>query len=205
MKNVSKRAVVLSSLLMLAAAACGGSYVPKYLKEVQPAQAVSADSAATVVFLRHRSMLFLLPAVVTDGRDNPIADLPASSHLVARVSAGKHSFAVCSYKRCDFVDADLQAGRVYYVEIDPSVDGPLAGGGFSLRALKPSAPGWAQRKQWVSSSRQFVVDPDHRPVVDRSQPGYQESMKQYDDDAAAWKQLPESERAARTLVPDDGE
>jgi hypothetical protein len=188
--------VVVCSMVL---SGCFKPYVAQHLRQIEPAKAVVSEAeTATVVFARPRSMLFLMPAVVLDGQENTLADIPSTSHFIARVASGPHVFAVC-LRRCEFVEAELAPGKVYFIEIDPHM------GGYHVRALKKSSKDWAKRKDWTSDSKQFVVDPAKPITPDKSKPEYKDFLRIYDEDRAAWKTQSAEAQDLQRLRPEDGE
>jgi hypothetical protein len=188
-------AVVCSTIF----SGCFPPYVAQHLRQIEPAKAVVGEAeASTVVFARPRSMLFLQPAMVLDGQENPLADLPSTSHFIARVASGPHVFAVC-LQHCEFVEAELAPGKVYFIEVDPHM------GGYHLRAIRKSSKDWAKSRDWISDTKQFVVDPAKPITPDKSKPEYKDYLRIYDEDRAAWKNQSADAQDLQRLRPEDGE
>jgi hypothetical protein len=71
------------------------------------------------------------------------------ARLVHETQAGTHRYMVVS-EAADFLDANLEAGKTYFVNVRPRVGAWRAR--FSLEPLTPSSPHWSHVQQWVHHS-----------------------------------------------------
>lgn len=142
--------------LALLTAGCGAatSEYMRPLGEGAPPPAAKADTA-TVVFIRHSGMAKKAVTTILDEGGHFVGDSTASSYFAREVPAGKHMFITWA-ENTDFLTADVQAGKVYYVEVDPSMGAWSAR--FHLFAVKPGSKQWSELQDWLKDNKQFSVD-----------------------------------------------
>lgn len=123
------------------------------LKTPQPI-AASADQA-TVVFVRPSKLAWAISANILDENGKFLGDMPADGHFAVTLPPGHHTFVVWA-ENTDALSADLQPGKVYYVEVYASMGAWSAH--MHFRAIKPSLPSWAERDQWMTKTKQYASD-----------------------------------------------
>jgi hypothetical protein len=195
------RSVRSMSLLvpLLVGAGCGAASSP-YMRASEPPQPLrAAADSALVVFVRPSGFAYGVGANILDENGRFLGDAMAQSHFAVVMPPGRHMFAVWA-ENTDAVGAELAPGRVYYVEVMPTM------GAFSaqmhLRAIKPSLPSWQHLQEWLTRSKQLIADMaagqsnlDRRPqdVAERMRRA-RERLSRYSGEALV----------EHTLAPDDG-
>ena len=141
---------------MTAGLASGCASAARYMEEVHPSRKIVAPpDLATVVFVRPSKLAFAVSANIIDEGGRFIGDIPAKGHFAAVVPPGHHTFVIWA-ENTDALSADLAPGRIYFIEVYPSM------GAFSaqmhMKAIKPSLPNWSRRDQWMQETTQFRAD-----------------------------------------------
>lgn len=161
---------------------------------------------ALVVFLRSSFYGFIYSATVYDAPDDATRFLGAvenKTKLAVQMEPGKHRFMVVA-ENADFLDAELDAGKTYYVLVSPRP------GAFKMRfSLMPvlnradakySLLG-AEFKQWMSETR-FVA---RTPAADAWYRDNQDSVAgkkaKY---LVKWNEMLPQDRAELVLHGEDG-
>jgi hypothetical protein len=195
-----QRAYSTFSLLLLLAAGCGASNASgRYMAEMTPPRPlVPPADAALVVFVRPSAYAFGIGANVLDERGRFLGDSTARGHFVAVMPPGKHMFVVWA-ENTDAVAADLLPGRIYFVEVAPTMGAWSAQ--MHLYAIKP-ADG-ARRDQWMRDTKQFVVSDGAaaQSKLDARGGDVQERLRRAQEHLGKYDA---AERARHTLDPADG-
>jgi hypothetical protein len=203
MRNVSRlvSSGLSSGLVSLLMIGCASTVPPsQYMHALEaPMPLKPGADQALVVFVRPSRFAFAIGANVLDERGRFLGDSRAAGYFAVTVPPGHHEFTVWA-ENTDAIAADVVAGRVYFVEVAPTM------GAFSaqmhLRAIKPGLPSWQRRDEWLRSSQQYLSDfaagqanLDRRPndVAERLRRA-REHLAKYDGEA----------RNEHTLGPDDG-
>lgn len=144
------------AIALFAAAATGCSASSKYMKEIQGGASPKATpDQATVVFVRHSGLARGIRTTILDERGEFVGDALAHGAFARQYPAGRHLFITWA-ENTDVLQAELQPGKIYYVEVDPSM------GAFSARmhlfAIKPNTESWKDLKDWLGESTWFDVD-----------------------------------------------
>ena len=120
--NILSKAFVFTSALFLVACV-SDSRMPDVADD--KAQFAPKATEAMVVFIRPtRVNQYHIPSLhdVTDGTPKFIGLLPAWKKFAYAVSPGKRRFmSLATGTAAQFADAELQAGRTYYVRVTPSI------------------------------------------------------------------------------------
>jgi hypothetical protein len=151
------RKALLASALCLFPLACIHAGEVKHMRPVASVDTTPRASEAVVVFLRPsgwgsgtQSSVF----EVTDPGDSVLVGIVAAKMKVAyRTTPGHHVFMSVG-ENADFMDAMLDAGKVYYASL-------IAGPGYKARfILKPAhadqrgdVAGWLSDTSWVATTR----------------------------------------------------
>lgn len=180
-KRITGLILVLSSVVLGACAA------PNMLHS-DLGQAVSEPEAnkALVVFMGSRKAYTAHAAVFED--DKFVAMVPHSSKFAYMTNPGKHLYMVVS-EAADFLDAELLAGKTYYVIVAPRMGGWRAR--FSL--LPVHREGFNDRNvQACIKDCQFVINKASGPVwAELNQPSILSKKAKYYD---IWLKKSESDR-----------
>jgi hypothetical protein len=104
-----------------------------------------------VVFLRAAYTGYAISAAVYED-DRFLGIVMRHARLVHETSPGIHRYMVVS-EAADFLDADLEAGKTYFVNVRPRMGAWRAR--FSLYPITPSSPGWSDLPGWLDDS--YVV------------------------------------------------
>jgi hypothetical protein len=143
----------LAGLLPVAVLACSHAGEVKHMRRVATVDTTPAANQAVVVFLRPSGWGSLTQSSVfevTDPGDPLLVGIVAAKMKLAyRTTPGHHVFMSVG-ENADFMDATLEAGKVYYASL-------VAGPGYKARfILKPAhadqradVAGWLAETSWV--------------------------------------------------------
>ena len=141
------------STLGAVAAGCGGSH---WMRPAAPPQAITATpSEATVVFMRPSGYGRKARMMVVDGEGRYLGDPQGKQYFMYRFQPGHYTFVAWA-ENADMVEADLAAGRVYYVLL--SIRMGVWTARMSLSKLTPERGEWANLQTWLTGSKQMIPD-----------------------------------------------
>jgi hypothetical protein len=200
--------MLLLSLPFLGCAPIGSNPpLSRYMRPIQtPPPIVAEPSAATVVFIRPNKVVFGAVLPIVDENGHFYGNLAANHYMVARVAPGHHVFT--SWVRYggseDSVQADLLAGRVYYVRAEVIDQG--FSGHSQVTAIKPGSSEWTAVSSYVMQLTREEIDPSESGNVatmeaDRKL-GWGARMK---DGLAHVAKLPPGDQAAHVLASSDAD
>jgi hypothetical protein len=176
-------------LIVLLAAACARrSDLMDAARRGVALQPVPPDKAI-VVFLRPAYLGYLISAAVYED-DEFLGIVMRHSRLVRETSPGTHRFMVVS-EAADFLDAELDAGKIYFVEVAPRM-----GAGRARFTLVPMALD-RDLRGWLDDSYPVTTNAAGHAWARDNQPSVTEKKENY---LRKWLQKPE--RPA--LRPTDG-
>lgn len=135
---------VATLVLLLVVAGCSRRSNLMSAAPVLPA----ASDMATVVFLRPGFTGYAISAAVYDG-DAFAGIVMRHARLTLHVPPGPRRFMVVS-EAADFLDADLVAGKEYFVLVTPRMGAWRAR--FSLRPVTPTGRDWDDLPEWLKES-----------------------------------------------------
>jgi hypothetical protein len=151
-----------------------------------------AAGKALVVFLRPEERAAAVQAVVYDGTQ--FVGVVSQSWAVAYdAEPGAHRFMVVS-EAADFLDAELEPGRIYYVQVRPRMGAWRAR--FSFRPLSATADA-RSIDGWLADSRLAAVNEAGQQWAERNRPSVLAKKAAYEP-----KWLEKSDRPV--LHADDG-
>jgi hypothetical protein len=188
-----------SFLSLLALTALGGCASKYMFRSETPLHIAPRSDAATVVFVRPSSFGAAVHPTIFDERGRFLGESEASSHFVAEVSPGEHTFVVWA-ENTGPIHANLAPGRVYFVEVamKPGAFQPRA----HLLAIAPRTESWASVREWMADTKPTVADHDAgQAYLDTRKEDVAERLHRA---AEAFAELDDEERDARTLHPNDG-
>jgi hypothetical protein len=192
--------VLLGCVLSLGGLACRGQAgVVKHMRAVADVNATANADDVVVVFMRPSGMAFDFQTEVFDLTDTDtealIGILAAKKKLAYRTTPGNHRFMILG-QNAEFMDANLQAGKVYHVLAMP---GP--GTGKPWFAFKPvhvadrgELAGWIAETAWVETTDgSFRWAEDNAPSIKAKRAKY----------FPTWMQRTPARR--QSLAPEDGQ
>lgn len=200
MKGMARAACAL-----FMAGALGGCMSSMMVKQPGAAPEPEADKAM-VVFLRPSSFGGGIQASVYDthGAGNEFIGIVSSkTKLAYQALPGKHLFMVVG-ENADFMNADLDAGRTYYVLVSPRIGWWKAR--FSLLPIHNDAAAKYSVKserfrEWLSETEYVVKGPAAMQWYAQNKASIDGKQQQYMRD---WEKTSAQHRAVLTLHPQDG-
>lgn len=159
-----------------------------------PAVAAVSDRA-TIAFIRDSGVGFAVNFSIMDQAGNLLGDAVAKSHFALQLPAGRYFFFARGGENTDVVQADVSAGRVYYVHVVPRFGMWLAR--VELDPIKPNEQEARSLRGWLSGTEHLA------PLI----PKIPESVTVNalpDWASKAWSNLSASEQAAHSLTANDG-
>jgi len=141
-------ALLAATVLLLLPAGCArrSDLMTSYARgtSLPPAPA----DRAVVVFLRPAYTGYAISAAVYED-DTFLGIVMRHARLVHETQPGTHRYMVVS-EAADFLDADLEAGKMYFVNVHPRMGVWRAR--FSLEPVTPSSSRWSDLKEWLDGS-----------------------------------------------------
>jgi hypothetical protein len=196
----SLRPALSALAIAVATASAGCAATSDHMREVASAEPPAAPAgSATVIFVRPSGYAGGIKTTILDEHGGFLGDsLPESQFSVA-VPAGKHLF-VSWAENTGALQADLAAGKTYYVEVAPRM------GAFSARvhllAVTPRTKSWAKLPEWLRESRHYVPDPrSGQAYLASRQDDVKERLRRAGE---AIRGYDADDLALRTLNPGDG-
>ncbi len=126
------------------------------MAQVNPPLPLAAPSdRALVVFVRPSKYAFGISANILDEQGHFLGDSPAAGHFIAALPPGHHTFVVWA-ENTDVIDAELAPGKIYFVEVAPTMGWMSAQ--VHLLAIKPSSANFMHRDEWMRATSQWAVD-----------------------------------------------
>ena len=192
---VSKGAAVL---LLVVLGACAGK--SEYMRDVAPDDANYAPDSDTalIVFMRPSGFGFAVQSTVfdvTSGDPVFIGVLPAKAKLAHHTEPGQQRFMVLG-EGADFLDADLDGGKVYYATVEPRMG--LFKARFSFIPVRGADMSTPEFVAGYNDSRWVEVLPTARDWAVANRPSILEKVAD---------ELPDWEQGAKkaTLNSEDGQ
>ena len=182
--------------LLLGGASCAGSV--KNMRAVASVNTVPAANEAVVIFLRPSGMGYAVQSSVfevADGRPSALVGIVAAKKKVAyRTTPGRHTFMIIG-ESADFMDADLQPGKVYHAVAQVRM------GVWKARfSLQPVHAGERELPQWLADSEWVEISPESQQWAQENAADVEGKRTEY---FAKWMQKAPAERPM--LYPQDGQ
>ena len=188
----TNRIVVLA--LLLAAAGCARRTSLMTAGTGGALAAAPADKAV-VVFVRPQFKGYAVSAAVyEDGRF--IGIVMRDARLVHETDPGAHRYMVVS-EAADFLDATLDAGKLYFVRVVPRMGAWRAR--FSLDPITPGGGEWSDLRTWVAESYPVTANAEGLAWARDNEASVREKERDY---LREWLAKPAAERPV--LRPGDG-
>lgn len=143
------------TLIALSVAGCRSG--PAYMREVDPMRQLQAPAdKALVVFVRTSTDASETPVHVMDDKSVFLGSAMPGGHFSVVRPVGRQQFIAFTGDVADALIADLAAGLVYFVELEP-----FGGKGTERFVFKASARGtklFPFKPEWIEDTTQFRVD-----------------------------------------------
>lgn len=184
-----------------------GCVTPPPLSRPAPANTVARPQAdmAQVVFLRPSGVMGPVPAFVfeiTDQGKTIIGVAQSESKFVVDMASGRHRLLSTNGMPGHIMEANLAAGKRYYVVIRP-----IYAHGFQLRPMKHDVEGEfslenPELEVWKSKTAVVVTT----PAADQWYESYRKTIDELEAKAVqVWNEKDDAQRAQLTLLPEDAE
>lgn len=177
MNSYVRGSAVLGFVLLLSACAGplrGMRELPEGVRSTTP-----PSGKASIVFMRPSTLGYAIASSVfemRDGRDVFLGHVPAKRKLVHHADPGPVRFMVVS-EAADFLQAELEAGRTYYVLVTPRFGVWRAR--FSLRPVTSSELGGTEFREWFDECVWVEATDEARDWARRSAASVAEKKKEY--------------------------
>jgi uncharacterized protein (DUF58 family) len=166
-----------------------------------------APGKALIVFMRPSKLGFAIDAPVfhlVDDREVFVGIVSAGTRVDYQVVPGNHAFMVSS-EVSDFLDANVVAGRTYYVIVEPRMGAWKAR--FSLSPVRRGPPaefhmGLKGFRGWVNTLRPETIGPS---AVNWYEQNKAAVAKMRVENLPKWSMKPPEDLAEATLNEADGE
>ena len=200
MKHLVKHLAIV--VLALSLAACGGSSMmrPTSLQTITP----PSKGKAKIVFMRSSFVASAISAdilEIIDGKVHLVGVLPNGDKIAFETTAGKKTFMAYG-TAADFMTADVQAGKIYYVILRPN----WATGGFAPTPIRADGTteyntSTTDFKDWRANTTLIEQKPGAKAWFNGKKAEYQELYTKY---WARFEHKNAQQMAARHLNPQDG-
>lgn len=160
-----------------------------------------------VVFMRTSTVGAAISSVVFDAKEGSnelVAAVGPSEKIAYYCEPGEHLFMVIA-ENADFMEANLEAGKIYYAIITPRMGVWKAR--FSLHPFKQVNSeeeftiGGEKLAQWLKSCKYVVPNEDIQRYAVNSAGDIQKRRENYE---AKWDSMLEEDKQWRRLEPQDG-
>ena len=189
---------VLMILVVFALTGCAGSSRYMVLDKTPDSHRPPADKSM-VIFVRTSGLGFQLNFTVIDGNGRFIGQVPAKGHVKHVTAPGHHRFIVWA-ENTEAMDAQLVAGRTYYVEVVPGM------GRWTVRSdlfpIKRGSENWDEAVQRVNKTGEW--DRDHGLAAQWKEVKSEGIERQLDRARKSWESYSAEEKVRRTAAADDG-
>ncbi len=156
------------------------------------------EGKAQIVFMRPQTFGYMIQSSifnVTDGKPSIAGIVAAKKKMAYEVEPGEHTFMVLS-ESGDFMSADLEAGKTYYVLIKPRMGWNKAR--FSLSPIHKDKLNSKELTKWLDACQLVEVSDKTFKWATSNAPDIQNKYKKY---YKAWMSKDESLKP-RLLVED---
>lgn len=189
----------LSIVIGTFACVSGGHPVPvKHMQEVPYVNTVPEQTEAIVIFLRtgeglsdRHASVFEVPDL---GAATLIGTFARGNKLAYTTRPGRHTFMVVGGGTTDFMDADLRAGKVYFVRVALLLDKFLE---FSLQPIRGQER--VQFRSWLADA--IWVETTHQSLTWAYEHSADTEQRR-SEHLPEWRRRPQEQRL--TLHPEDG-
>jgi len=162
-----------------------------------PQQIQPLPDQAVVVFLRPSNYGRKVRFTIVDGQGNWLGNMQGRQYFVTTYPPGQYEFVVHAENN-DLMQANLTAGRVYYVLVGVRMGAWSARA--SISALTPRRDEWANLDQYIAGSRQLVAD----MAAGNAAYNQAEILQWVDNARTRFSRYDANEQSLRVLGPADG-
>ena len=197
------RLLFLCTLIPIISACATG----RYTVPAESAEYPVRDDKALVVFMRASYVGGAITSALFDvsqEKEQLIAIVGPGEKLAHYVDPGKHQFMVVS-EAADFMDAELEAGKIYYAIITPRMG--MWRARFSLHPFKKVAaePEFQldspELVQWLADCTYVSPNPTGDTWAAENADSIRQKRQEY---LVKWNAKPANDKEWRTLRPQDG-
>ena len=149
------------ALFVAAVLACGSGCARRStLADYVPWEQIGTPppDRAVVIFLRPAFFGYLISAAVYQD-DQFLGIVMRNTYVMQSTTPGRHMYMVVS-EAADFMSADLEGGKIYFVTVVPRTGWGRAR--FSFEPVTPSSPSWAELDGWLRDSQRAILNEDGR-------------------------------------------
>jgi hypothetical protein len=184
---------------------------PVFAKKVQMVPAADqnpkpAEGKALVVFFRASAYGAAIASSVYSAPDDSTTFLGIVRYkdkVAVQMDPGQHRFMVIA-ENADFIDAELEAGKTYYVLISPRMG--MWKARFSLFPIHDASTDEynvqsPQFKQWMTKTAFVEIGPAAQAWYDENKASVEEKKADY---LQKWNKMLPKDRAELVLHPQDG-
>jgi hypothetical protein len=188
-------------LLGVLAIGCGPSPGTWTLPTGKPSSMKAAPNEAVVVFMRPSGYRGGKVSVIIDQNKRFLGEVPPRTYMVARVPPGHHRFIIWPRFHTAPLEANLQGGRTYYVEV------AYAYKSANLFAVAPRTKQWPKLRSFLTVYDGQTIH-EAFPDTARGQTEVNENDGKtrgaINMATEEWEDLDPDEIPQHTLNPDDG-
>lgn len=187
--------LILSTTMLMAAGLLGCAAPNMKLSQLATEMEQAPQDKALVTFIRPSKLGFKISAAVYDG-DKFIGFVPYRTKLQYQADPGEHTFMVVS-EAADFLKADLQAGKKYYIKVVPRMGAWRAR--FSLAGIHKSQLSTSSVQRWLSEAEPVENIEAAYTWANQNQASVEKKKQVYFE-----KWMKKDEQSRPYLAPDDG-
>ena len=190
------RALLLAGVVLSVGVGCAGSV--SHMEAIQSPPPREAGKAR-IVFMRPKSMAYAIQSSVFDvtGDQTMLAGIVAAKKKAAYdVDPGEHLFMVVG-ENADFMSANVEADRTYYVEVIPRMGAWKAR--FGIRAIHRAELDTGRPDKWLAGCKWVSMNADSDRWAAENANSIEAKRAKY---LPAWNKKTESDRPR--LAPEDG-
>jgi len=197
----------VAALLLVATTLFSGCATGRYSVPAPVQAPVAQSDKALVTIMRTSAFGAAISSSVFDitGGKTEIIGIPGPKEKIAfYCEPGEHQFMVIA-ENADFMDAKLEAGRIYYAIITPRMGVWKAR--FSLHPFKQVSDEPAfqlnspELKKWLSNCAFVTSAPSTQEWLQQNRPGIEQKKQEY---LVKWNAMLEQDKRYRRLDPQDG-
>jgi hypothetical protein len=184
--------------LILLLAGCGPPWRFAVRSE-QPRTIQPAEGKALLVFMNAGKLGGGDVYYLIDQNKRFLGETIMASRILVDVDPGKHTFYAVNKGDGSKVEAELTAGKTYFIKVRIGF-----GGGVELVAFSPRSDEWVHREEWLSSrTSEVTADPAAgQAFIDKYSGWVEKNMARADERVN--EMTPEAKAKVAVLNADDG-
>jgi hypothetical protein len=197
-----RKLLLLSKVLVLALAVlfAGGCTIESmYMAKAVPRAVAANPGVATVVFVRPSNYAGRLRTVIMDQSGRFLGECWGKTYFAVTMPPGHYQF-ISWGEGTPVLDATVDAGRVYYVEVGTVI------GAWTARArlfgVGPHRQQWPELAGWLGKSTMLIPDePSGQAYLTGRGAEVQNVIEK---SRSSWADYDAEDRVKRSIGPDDG-